>query len=122
MPVKCRLRHDGTTLPVSGSATQVDKHGVFLVDQPGRHDLSKADFHAATDAALRYHTIDLTACTCSVPTPTSGEDNYNLFANSCAPATVCTTCNKGLDECQGHFGHIRLVLPIFHIGYINHTY
>ena len=97
MPVKCRLRHDGTTLPVSGSATQVDKHGVFLVDQPGRHDLSKAEFHAATDAALQYHTIDLTACTCSVPTPASSEDNYDLFANSCAPATVCTTCNKAAD-------------------------
>lgn len=29
----------------------------------------------------------------------------------------CETCGDGLAECVGHFGHIDLVLPVFHVGY-----
>ncbi|XP_015787485.1 DNA-directed RNA polymerase III subunit RPC1 [Tetranychus urticae] len=29
----------------------------------------------------------------------------------------CETCGDGLAECVGHFGHIDLALPIFHVGY-----
>ncbi|RKO98838.1 hypothetical protein CXG81DRAFT_15380 [Caulochytrium protostelioides] len=30
---------------------------------------------------------------------------------------VCATCNEGIQQCVGHFGVVRLVLPVFHIGY-----
>ena len=30
---------------------------------------------------------------------------------------ICPTCNKKLENCPGHFGYIRLNLPIFHIGF-----
>jgi DNA-directed RNA polymerase III subunit RPC1 len=33
---------------------------------------------------------------------------------------VCTTCGEGLDNCNGHFGHIKLALPAFHVGYLKH--
>ncbi|KAI9205133.1 uncharacterized protein BJ171DRAFT_441903 [Polychytrium aggregatum] len=29
----------------------------------------------------------------------------------------CETCGENLQDCVGHFGVIRLVLPVFHIGY-----
>eukprot|EP00923_Selenidium_pygospionis_P013190 GHVN01022799.1.p1 GENE.GHVN01022799.1~~GHVN01022799.1.p1 ORF type:complete len:1251 (+),score=87.32 GHVN01022799.1:3-3755(+) len=29
----------------------------------------------------------------------------------------CTTCDKGVMECFGHFGHIRLAEPVFHVGF-----
>ncbi|KAI9222317.1 DNA-directed RNA polymerase III subunit C1 [Blastocladiella britannica] len=29
----------------------------------------------------------------------------------------CNTCGNKLADCPGHFGHIRLALPLFHIGY-----
>lgn len=29
----------------------------------------------------------------------------------------CTTCHGNLATCHGHFGHVRLVLPVFHVGY-----
>lgn len=29
----------------------------------------------------------------------------------------CETCGKPLQDCNGHFGHVRLVLPVFHVGY-----
>ena len=28
------------------------------------------------------------------------------------------TCGEGLQNCNGHFGHVRLALPAFHIGYL----
>ncbi|KAK7206823.1 putative DNA-directed RNA polymerase III subunit [Myxozyma melibiosi] len=29
----------------------------------------------------------------------------------------CATCRGKLATCQGHFGHVRLALPVFHVGY-----
>ncbi|MCJ1303625.1 hypothetical protein MMC08_006435 [Hypocenomyce scalaris] len=29
----------------------------------------------------------------------------------------CETCGEALQQCNGHFGHVRLALPAFHIGY-----
>ncbi|KAK2077195.1 hypothetical protein QBZ16_004829 [Prototheca wickerhamii] len=34
---------------------------------------------------------------------------------------VCETCGQPLSECTGHFGHIKLELPVFHIGYLRNT-
>jgi DNA-directed RNA polymerase III subunit RPC1 len=33
---------------------------------------------------------------------------------------VCQTCGEGLNTCNGHFGHIKLALPAFHLGYLKH--
>ena len=33
----------------------------------------------------------------------------------------CATCGGALKDCAGHFGHIKLELPVFHIGYFKHT-
>ncbi|KAL2754016.1 hypothetical protein ACRALDRAFT_1075933 [Sodiomyces alcalophilus JCM 7366] len=30
----------------------------------------------------------------------------------------CATCLESLQNCTGHFGHVRLPLPVFHIGYL----
>ena len=30
---------------------------------------------------------------------------------------MCETCGQKLADCVGHFGYIRLVKPVFHIGY-----
>ena len=29
----------------------------------------------------------------------------------------CPTCKESFQNCNGHFGHVRLVLPCFHVGY-----
>jgi DNA-directed RNA polymerase III subunit RPC1 len=34
--------------------------------------------------------------------------------------TFCKTCGEGLDTCNGHFGHVKLALPVFHVGYLKH--
>ena len=28
----------------------------------------------------------------------------------------CQTCGEGMSECPGHFGHIELARPVFHVG------
>lgn len=28
----------------------------------------------------------------------------------------CGTCDEGMTECPGHFGHIELAVPVFHTG------
>ncbi|RVX75368.1 hypothetical protein B0A52_00721 [Exophiala mesophila] len=30
---------------------------------------------------------------------------------------ICATCGERLETCNGHFGHVNLVLPVFHVGY-----
>ena len=32
--------------------------------------------------------------------------------------STCETCGARLQDCPGHFGYIKLELPVFHIGYI----
>ena len=31
--------------------------------------------------------------------------------------SACATCGLRLQECPGHYGHIKLALPVFHVGY-----
>lgn len=33
----------------------------------------------------------------------------------------CQTCAGNMTECPGHFGHIDLAKPVFHIGFITKT-
>ena len=30
----------------------------------------------------------------------------------------CETCGRQLKSCNGHFGYIKLALPVFHIGFL----
>lgn len=36
-------------------------------------------------------------------------------------STLCQTCGRGLMDCPGHFGFVKLALPVFHVGYFKHT-
>ncbi|XDT06804.1 RNA polymerase Rpb1, domain 5 [Nakaseomyces glabratus] len=38
-----------------------------------------------------------------------------------ASSMECTTCHGNLASCHGHFGHIKLALPVFHVGYFKAT-
>ncbi|KAK5000847.1 DNA-directed RNA polymerase II core subunit rpo21, partial [Elasticomyces elasticus] len=31
---------------------------------------------------------------------------------------ACGTCGENMTECPGHFGHIELAVPVFHVGFI----
>lgn len=34
---------------------------------------------------------------------------------------TCETCGSNMTDCPGHFGNLKLALPVFHIGYFKHT-
>lgn len=31
----------------------------------------------------------------------------------------CSTCKEDIQVCPGHFGHIELAVPVFHVGKLN---
>ena len=33
----------------------------------------------------------------------------------------CQTCAGNMTNCPGHFGHIELAKPVFHVGYLSKT-
>jgi len=35
--------------------------------------------------------------------------------------SFCETCGRKIIDCAGHFGYIKLALPVFHIGFFKHT-
>lgn len=35
------------------------------------------------------------------------------------PNLKCLTCKNEMMECIGHYGYIRLALPLYHVGYFN---
>ena len=34
---------------------------------------------------------------------------------------ACETCHRKLKDCNGHFGYVKLALPVFHVGYLKKT-
>ena len=34
---------------------------------------------------------------------------------------LCETCGSNSVNCVGHYAYIKLVVPVFHIGYFKHT-
>ncbi|KAG4301444.1 hypothetical protein PCK1_002370 [Pneumocystis canis] len=50
----------------------------------------------------------------------STRELYNIVDRSTGTSdkqTICETCGEKMVTCVGHFGYIKLVLPVFHIGY-----
>ncbi|KAJ6785495.1 hypothetical protein PWT90_04307 [Aphanocladium album] len=46
----------------------------------------------------------------------NGPLDYQLGTSS--KTGKCATCNESLQNCNGHFGYVRLPLPVFHVGYL----
>jgi DNA-directed RNA polymerase subunit A' len=38
------------------------------------------------------------------------------------PGQRCPTCGNMMGNCPGHFGHIELVKPVIHVGFVKHIY
>ena len=36
-------------------------------------------------------------------------------------AKICETCGLDLLNCSGHFGFVKLTLPVYHVGYFKHV-
>lgn len=47
---------------------------------------------------------------------------YDLRMGTTDKSMLCQTCNNDLMNCQGHFGHIDLSVPIYNICYIKQVY
>ncbi|KAI9305749.1 hypothetical protein BJ944DRAFT_161146 [Cunninghamella echinulata] len=45
----------------------------------------------------------------------------DLRLGTSVKAASCETCGKVMQDCAGHWGYVKLVLPIFHVGYFRPT-
>lgn len=68
----------------------------------------------ASSAALHVH--EKTLYKLPERTPTAG-GILDPAMGTTSRNTLCTTCAGKMSDCSGHFGFIRLQLPVFHIGY-----
>lgn len=87
--------------------------------------ISKFNFGVMSDEdVLKYSVLDgrTNGITLSVLNSNSRplEDGLNSQKLGATKKTaLCQTCGLGYDECPGHFGHIKLGHPIFHVGFID---
>ena len=44
-----------------------------------------------------------------------------ILGVSNSKGNICATCGKEWKDCPGHFGHIKLALPVFHVGFFEKT-
>ena len=65
---------------------------------------------------------------CKVETPDTFENGQPKLGGLNDPhmGTIdrsyrCRTCASNITECPGHFGHIELAKPVFHIGFLTKT-
>lgn len=75
---------------------------------------SSAAARQLSAAAFRASAHVATCCPPPPPIPTRPQGISNK-------ASICETCNQKLADCAGHFGYIKLELPVFHIGYFKNT-
>lgn len=87
--------------------------------------ISKINFSVMSDDDVsKYSVLDgrTNGITLSVLNSSSRplEDGLNSQKFGATKKTaICQTCGLGYDECPGHFGHIKLGHPIFHVGFID---
>lgn len=62
---------------------------------------------------LLIHVIWLSLGLPSVKSP------FNLFQGPPNRNFTCATCHGNFTECPGHFGWLKLTLPVFNVGYFN---
>lgn len=75
-----------------------------------------------SDEIIKYSHLPLTK-----PTMYNREDKttteLGVLDKRLGPSNteICTTCNLDFLHCSGHFGYIKLFLPVFHVGYFKKT-
>ena len=51
----------------------------------------------------------------------AGGTDSSLVQGTTDKSAFCETCGQSSVNCVGHYAYIKLVVPVFHIGYFKHT-
>ncbi|EPY49320.1 DNA-directed RNA polymerase III complex large subunit Rpc1 [Schizosaccharomyces cryophilus OY26] len=70
------------------------------------------------DATVEVFSRDLYTMTDRSPAEHGALDLHMGTSNK---QITCTTCGESMADCMGHFGYVKLALPVFHIGYFKAT-
>lgn len=95
--------------PIDDQIPKRIKHLQFGINGPeefvkdGTVEVSRRDLYTMTDRSPAEHgALDLHM----------GTSNKQIN---------CATCGESMADCMGHFGYVKLALPVFHIGYFKAT-
>jgi hypothetical protein len=44
--------------------------------------------------------------------------SFCVFQGPANKNSVCATCHGSFHDCPGHFGYLKLTLPVFNVGYM----
>jgi DNA-directed RNA polymerase II subunit RPB1 len=74
-----------------------------------------------TETILRLSVCEIVKATIyNKSLPRRGGVN-DLRLGSCDKTLRCDTCSNNIERCPGHYGHITLAQPVFHIAYISYV-
>ncbi|ORD98122.1 RPC1 [Hepatospora eriocheir] len=86
--------------------------------------ISRIEFRILTEEEIsKLSVVDITSKTLHdiktrQPSPNGPLD---LKLGTSTSANICSTCHGDIQNCPGHWGRIKLVVPVFHIGFLSHT-
>ena len=117
-----------------------DRNGLSRTDLATQPDFSKKSVVAAVPgeaqrakqiASIEFGTMSGADIARASSIEISSRELYKMPQRSPAPFGVldkhlgvsnkndtCGTCEKRMQDCAGHFGYIKLELPVFHIGFL----
>lgn len=82
-------------------------------------EIKRIEFGVLSPDEVRQYSIG--EITCSESSGAGREPLQDSLSDLRMGATDkfrCATCNQGIQDCPGHFGHIELARPVYHVYYI----
>jgi DNA-directed RNA polymerase II subunit RPB1 len=76
----------------------------------------------SSDEILRHSVVEITTTDMFDKGVPKSNGLYDLRMGSIDKRYKCQTCNQDLINCQGHFGHIVLAVPMYNISYFKQVY
>eukprot|EP00928_Gymnodinium_smaydae_P100690 TRINITY_DN993_c0_g2_i1.p1 TRINITY_DN993_c0_g2~~TRINITY_DN993_c0_g2_i1.p1 ORF type:complete len:1510 (+),score=350.71 TRINITY_DN993_c0_g2_i1:415-4944(+) len=96
---------------------QERSHGHYQIESVRFCALSNDEI--ANYAELEVHNAEKYDLVTRVPQAYGSLDSRLGCVNK---TSVCGTCGRLLEECVGHFGHVQLTLPVYHVGFFKHAF
>ena len=76
----------------------------------------------SADEIIRQSVVEITTTDMFDKGVPKSNGLYDLRMGSIDKRYTCQTCNQDLINCQGHFGHIALAVPMYNISYFKQVY
>lgn len=129
------FRFEGALVPAMGTVEPTGEDGTALPVRMGKQLLPVAASSTPMRiASIQFGVMDAAEITRSSHIEVNNSQIYERADRSAMRGgaldprlgaidkdAVCETCHQKIQSCVGHFGYVRLILPVFHSGYFRST-